>query len=91
MQEDNKEAVKGIVEKFEGLLEKSEINEWVTWMMTPEKQHEKQERLEESIIKFDELMNDKVTLDAFLENGALKARDVAQKVLKRTRNKLGLK
>ena len=25
-------------------------------MMTPEKQHEKQERLEESIIKFDELM-----------------------------------
>ncbi|HBX61524.1 MAG TPA: tryptophan--tRNA ligase, partial [Flavobacteriaceae bacterium] len=37
------------------------------------------------------LMNDKVTLDAFLENGALKARDVAQKVLKRTRNKLGLK
>lgn len=56
LQEDNKEAVKGIVEKFEGMLEKSEINEWVTWMMTPEKQHEKQERLEESINKFDELM-----------------------------------
>ncbi|MGV0752125.1 tryptophan--tRNA ligase [Empedobacter brevis] len=41
--------------------------------------------------RFDELMNDKATLDAFLENGALRARDVAQKVLKRTRNKLGLK
>lgn len=41
--------------------------------------------------RFDELMNDKETLDAFLENGALKARDVAQKVLKRTRTKLGLK
>ncbi|WP_413533488.1 tryptophan--tRNA ligase [Empedobacter brevis] len=41
--------------------------------------------------RFDELMNDKATLDAFLENGALKAREVAQKVLKRTRTKLGLK
>ena len=30
LQEDNKEAVKGIVEKFEGLLEKSEINEVIT-------------------------------------------------------------
>ena len=49
------------------------------------------EKYTDARTKFDELMNDKVTLDAFLENGALKARDVAQKVLKRTRNKLGLK
>lgn len=49
------------------------------------------EKYADARIRFDELMNDKVTLDAFLENGALKARDVAQKVLKRTRNKLGLK
>ena len=49
------------------------------------------EKYADARTKFDELMNDKVTLDAFLENGALKARDVAQKVLKRTRNKLGLK
>ncbi len=49
------------------------------------------EKYADARAKFDELMNDKPTLDAFLENGALKARDVAQKVLKRTRNKLGLK
>ncbi len=49
------------------------------------------EKYADARTKFDELMNDKVTLDAFLENGALKARGVAQKVLKRTRNKLGLK
>ena len=49
------------------------------------------EKYADARTKFDELMNDKVTLDAFLEYGALKARDVAQKVLKRTRNKLGLK
>ncbi len=49
------------------------------------------EKYADARVKFDELMNDKPTLDAFLENGALKARDVAQKVLKRTRNKLGLK
>lgn len=49
------------------------------------------EKYADARTKFDELMNDKVTLDAFLENGALKARVVAQKVLKRTRNKLGLK
>ena len=49
------------------------------------------EKYADARVKFDELMNDKPTLDAFLENGALNARDVAQKVLKRTRNKLGLK
>ncbi|WP_282629095.1 tryptophan--tRNA ligase [Empedobacter sedimenti] len=49
------------------------------------------EKYADARVKFDELMNDKDILDAFLENGALKARDVAQKVLKRTRNKLGLK
>ncbi len=49
------------------------------------------EKYADARAKFDELMNDKPTLDAFLENGALNARDVAQKVLKRTRNKLGLK
>ncbi len=49
------------------------------------------EKYTDARAKFDELMNDKPTLDAFLENGALNARDVAQKVLKRTRNKLGLK
>ncbi|CAM3342279.1 tryptophan--tRNA ligase [Empedobacter stercoris] len=49
------------------------------------------EKYTDARVRFDELMNDKDTLDAFLENGALKARDVAQKVLKRTRVKLGLK
>ena len=49
------------------------------------------EKYADARIRFDELMNDKATLDAFLENGALKARVVAQKVLKRTRTKLGLK
>ncbi|MFV0176348.1 tryptophan--tRNA ligase [Empedobacter falsenii] len=49
------------------------------------------EKYADARVRFDELMNDKDTLDAFLENGALKARDVAQKVLKRTRVKLGLK
>ena len=42
-------------------------------------------------VKFNELMEDKATLDAFLENGAFKAREVAQGVLKRTRKQLGLK
>lgn len=56
LNEDNKEAVKGIVEKFEGMLEKSEINDWVKWMIAPEKQHEEQEKLEESVLKFEELM-----------------------------------
>lgn len=42
-------------------------------------------------LKFDALLNDKDTLDAFLENGALRARIVAQTVLKRVREKLGLK
>ncbi|WP_334126996.1 tryptophan--tRNA ligase [Empedobacter brevis] len=49
------------------------------------------EKYADARTRFDELMSDKATLDAFLENGALRARDVAQKVLKRTRNKLGLK
>ncbi|MGV0923620.1 tryptophan--tRNA ligase [Empedobacter tilapiae] len=49
------------------------------------------EKYADARTRFDELMNDKATLDAFLENGALKAREVAQKVLKRTRVKLGLK
>ncbi|MEG0930911.1 tryptophan--tRNA ligase [Algoriella sp.] len=49
------------------------------------------EKYADARIRFDELMNDKATLEAFLENGALKARVVAQKVLKRTRTKLGLK
>ncbi|MFV0153196.1 tryptophan--tRNA ligase [Empedobacter falsenii] len=49
------------------------------------------EKYADARVRFDELMNDKDILDAFLENGALKARDVAQKVLKRTRVKLGLK
>jgi len=42
-------------------------------------------------LRFDELMNDKVTLDNFLEEGAAKSRKVAKDVLKRTREKLGLK
>lgn len=42
-------------------------------------------------LRFDELMNDKVTLDNFLEEGAAKSRKVAKDVLKRTRDKLGLK
>lgn len=42
-------------------------------------------------LRFDELMNDKVTLDNFLEEGAAKSRKVAKDILKRTREKLGLK
>ena len=42
-------------------------------------------------VKFNELMEDKETLDAFLENGAFKARDVAQRVLKRVRKQLGFR
>lgn len=42
-------------------------------------------------VKFNELMEDKDTLDAFLENGAFKAREVAQGVLKRVRKQLGFK
>lgn len=49
------------------------------------------EKYADARIKFNELLNDKETLDAFLENGALKAREVAQTVLKRTRKQLGFK
>ena len=49
------------------------------------------EKYADARVKFNELMEDKATLDAFLENGAFKAREVAQKVLKRTRKQLGLK
>ena len=42
-------------------------------------------------VKFNALMEDKATLDAYLENGALKARIVGQEVLKRVRKQLGLK
>ncbi len=49
------------------------------------------EKYADARTKFNELMEDKETLDAFLENGAFKARQVAQDVLKRTRAKLGLK
>ncbi|WP_313373844.1 tryptophan--tRNA ligase [Chishuiella sp.] len=42
-------------------------------------------------LRFDELMNDKLALDNFLEEGAAKSRKVAQEVLRRTREKLGLK
>lgn len=41
--------------------------------------------------RFNELLDDKATLDAFLELGADKARVVAQTVLQRVRGKLGLK
>ena len=49
------------------------------------------EKYADARVKFNELMEDKATLDAFLENGAFKAREVAQKVLKRTRKQLGFK
>lgn len=49
------------------------------------------EKYADARIKFNELMEDKDTLDAYLENGALKSRIVAQSVLKRVREKLGLK
>ena len=49
------------------------------------------EKYADARLKFNELMEDKATLDAFLETGASKAREVAQSVLKRTRNQLGLK
>ena len=49
------------------------------------------EKYADARVKFNELMEDKETLDAFLENGAFKAREVAQGVLKRVRKQLGFK
>jgi len=49
------------------------------------------EKYADARTKFNALMEDKETLDAFLENGAFKARIVAQDVLKRVRKQLGLK
>ncbi len=49
------------------------------------------EKYADARLKFNELMDDKETLDAFLENGAFKAREVAQGVLKRVRKQLGFK
>lgn len=59
LNEDNKAAVKALVDQFEGQLEKAEINSWVKWLMAPEKQHEQQEKLEESITKFEDIMKGK--------------------------------
>lgn len=44
-----------------------------------------------SRIKFTELLDDKATLDTFLEKGAKRASIVADRVLQRVRGKLGLK
>lgn len=41
--------------------------------------------------KFAELLNDHALLDAYLENGAVRAAAVGDKVLRRVREKLGLK
>jgi len=41
--------------------------------------------------KFNELLDDKSTLDAYLDNGAIRASVVADEVLNRVRGKLGLK
>ncbi len=41
--------------------------------------------------KFNELLEDKSTLDAYLDNGAIRASVVADEVLNRVRGKLGLK
>ena len=41
--------------------------------------------------KFNELLEDKSTLDAYLDNGAIRASVVADDVLRRVRGKLGLK
>ncbi|MBA5629623.1 tryptophan--tRNA ligase [Moheibacter lacus] len=41
--------------------------------------------------KFNELLNDKSSLDAYLDNGAIRASVVADEVLRRVRGKLGLK
>ena len=41
--------------------------------------------------KFAELLNDRALLDAYLENGAVRAAAVGDKVLRRVREKLGLK
>ncbi|HEY4538579.1 MAG TPA: tryptophan--tRNA ligase [Faecalibacter sp.] len=49
------------------------------------------EKYADARVKFNVLMEDKATLDAYLENGALKARIVAQDVLRRVRKQLGLK
>ncbi|WP_068595389.1 tryptophan--tRNA ligase [Vaginella massiliensis] len=47
------------------------------------------EKYAEPRTKFNTLINDKASLDAFLENGASRARNVAQEVLKRVRKQLG--
>ena len=49
------------------------------------------EKYADARVKFNALMDDKATLDAYLENGALKARIVGQEVLRRVRKQLGLK
>ena len=49
------------------------------------------EKYADARVKFNALMEDKATLDAYLENGAFKARTVGQGVLKRVRKQLGLK
>src|SRR5690606_37036641 len=41
--------------------------------------------------KFNELLDDKSSLDAYLDNGAIRASVVADEVLRRVRGKLGLK
>ena len=59
LNEDNKEAIKGLVEKFEGALDKTELNNWIKWSVAPEKRHEDQEKIEESAAKFDDIMQGK--------------------------------
>lgn len=49
------------------------------------------EKYAEARLKFSELLQDKSTLDAYLENGSLRASVVADEVLNRVRGRLGLK
>lgn len=55
-QEDIKEAIKGLVEQHKDELTKEEVNDWIKWMMAPEKKDGDFSKLEESQAKFESIM-----------------------------------
>lgn len=59
LKEDEREAIKGLVEKHEGEISKNEVTQFLKWMMTPEKQADDHENMEEAQTKFDELMRNR--------------------------------
>lgn len=61
LNEDNKEAIKGLHEKFKEDASKAEIATWVKWAMNTGKHHEDQEKLEEAIAKYEAIMSAKGT------------------------------